>query len=41
MNCPNLKKLNLKFIDEIFNLITFKFYEKETEIIKSGEPKIL
>ena len=39
MNCPNLKKLNLKFIDEIFNLITFKFYEKETEIIKSGEPK--
>ena len=39
MNCPNLKKLNLKFLDEIFNFITFKYYEKETEIIKAGEPK--
>ena len=39
MNCPSLKKLNLKFLDEIFNLITFKFYEKETEIIKAGEYK--
>ena len=39
MNCPSLKKLNLKFLDEIFNLITFKFYEKETEIIKAGEFK--
>ena len=39
MNCPNLKKLNLKFLDEIFNFITFKYYEKETEIIKPGEPK--
>ena len=39
MNCPNLKKLNLKFLDEIFNFITFKYYEKETEIIKVGEPK--
>ena len=37
--CPHLKKLNLKFLDEIFNLITFKYYEKETEILKSGEPK--
>ena len=35
----NLKKLNLKFLDEIFNLISFKYFEKETEIIKSGEPK--
>ena len=39
MNCPNLKKLNLKFLDEIFNFITFKYYEKETVIIKAGEPK--
>ena len=39
MNCPSLKKLNLKFLDEIFSLITFKFYEKETEIIKAGEYK--
>ena len=38
-NDSNLKKLNLKFLDEIFNLISFKYYEKETEIIKSGEPK--
>ena len=26
-------------MDEIFNVINFKYYEKETEIIKSGEPK--
>ena len=39
MNCPNLKKLNLKFLDEIFNLITFKFYEKESIVLKSGEAK--
>ena len=38
-NNPNLKKLNLKFLDEIFNFINFKYYEKETEIIKQGEPK--
>ena len=38
-NNANLKKLNLKFLDEIFNLINFKYYERETEIIKSGEPK--
>ena len=38
-NNPSLKKLNLKFLDEIFNLFTFKYYEKEKEIIKSGEPK--
>ena len=38
-NNSNLKKLNLKFLDEIFNLISFRYYEKETEIIKSGEPK--
>ena len=38
-NDPSLKKLNLKFLDEIFNLISFRYYEKETEIIKSGEPK--
>ena len=38
-NCQHLKKLNLKFLDEIFNLITFKFYEKETEVLKAGEPK--
>ena len=38
-NNSNLKKLNLKFLDEIFNLISFRYYEKETEVIKSGEPK--
>ena len=38
-NNSNLKKLNLKFLDEIFNFIAFRYYEKETEIIKSGEPK--
>ena len=38
-NNSHLKKLNLKFLDEIFNLISFTYYEKETEIIKSGEPK--
>ena len=38
-NNSYLKKLNLKFLDEIFNLINFKYYEKETEIIKGGEPK--
>ena len=38
-NNSNLKKLNLKFLDEIFNLISFRYYEKEAEIIKSGEPK--
>ena len=41
MNCPNLKKLNLKFLDEIFNLITFKFYEKESIILKSGENSLI
>ena len=38
-NCQHLKTLNLKFLDEIFNLITFRFYEKETEVLKAGEPK--
>ena len=39
MNNSTLKKINLKFLDEIFNLVSFKYYEKETEIIKAGEPK--
>ena len=38
-NNSYLKKLNLKFLDEIINLISFKYYEKEKEIIKSGDPK--
>ena len=38
-NNPDLKKLNLKFLDEIFSFISFRYYEKETEIIKAGEPK--
>ena len=38
-NDPYLKKLNLKFLDEVFNLISFKYYDKEKEIIKAGEPK--
>jgi cGMP-dependent protein kinase len=29
----------LKFLDEVFNLISFKYYDKEKEIIKAGEPK--
>ena len=38
-NNEYLKKLNLKFLDEIFNFIVFKYYEKETEIIKEGDKK--
>ena len=38
-NNEYLKKLNLKFLDEIFNFIVFKYYEKETEIIKAGDKK--
>jgi cGMP-dependent protein kinase len=38
-NNSYLRKLNLKFLDEIFNLISFKYYEKEKEIIKAGDPK--
>ena len=38
-NNVHLKALNLKFLEEVFHFIQFKYYEKETEIIKSGEPK--
>ena len=38
-NNPYLKQLNLKLLDELFNLIQFKYYDKEEEVIKSGEPK--
>ena len=38
-NNPSLKKLNLKFLDEILDLISIRYYEKETEIIKEGDPK--
>ena len=38
-NNLHLKALNLKFLEEVFHFINFKYYEKETEIIKSGEPK--
>ena len=38
-NNPNLKQLNLKLLDELFNFIQFKYFDKEEEIIKSGEPK--
>ena len=38
-NNPSLKKLNLKFLDEILDLISFRYYEKETEIIKEGDQK--
>ena len=38
-NDSYLKKLNLKFLDEVFNLISFRYYEKETDIIKSGDLK--
>jgi cGMP-dependent protein kinase len=38
-NNPSLKKLNLKFLDEMFNFIQFKYYEKDSVIMKAGEPK--
>ena len=38
-NNPSTKNLNLKFLDEMFNLFQFKYYDKETVIMKSGEPK--
>ena len=38
-NHPILKKSSTNFLDEIFNKITFKYYEKEAEIIKKGEQK--
>ena len=38
-NHPALKILNLNFMDEIFKLFKFKYYDNETEIIKKGEPK--
>ena len=38
-NNSSLKNLNLKFLDEIFNLIQFKYFDKETVIVKSGEQK--
>ena len=38
-NCPALRKLNLNFMDELFNRISFKYYENEAEIIRKGEPK--
>ena len=40
-NNEYLKKLNLNFLDGIFNFIIFKYYEKETEIIKAGDKKIV
>ena len=36
---PALKKLNLNFMDELFKVLNFKYYDKETEIIRKGEPK--
>ena len=36
---PALKKLNLNFMDELFNRISFRYYENEEEIIRKGEPK--
>ena len=38
-NHPALKKLNLNFMDELFNRISFRYYENEEEIIRKGEPK--
>ena len=38
-NHPALKKLNLNFMDELFNRISFRYYENEEEIIGRGEPK--
>ena len=38
-NNQALKKINLNFMDEIFKLFKFKYYENETEIIRKGEPK--
>ena len=38
-NNPFLKKLNLKFLDEMLNFVQFKYFEKETEIVRNGESK--
>ena len=38
-NHPSFKKSNLNFLDEIFGRFVFKYYEKETDIIRSGEQK--
>ena len=38
-NKSNLKKLNLKFLDEVFNLISFRYFEKEAEVVRAGDPK--
>ena len=38
-NNPALKKLSLNFLDQLFNRISIKYYENETEIIKKGEQK--
>ena len=35
----HLKQLNLKLLDELFNLFQFKYYDKEEEIFKSGDSK--
>ena len=36
---PALKRLNLNFMDELFNRLSFRYYEHEGEIIGKGEPK--
>ena len=38
-NNSHLKALNLKFLEEVFHFINFKYYERESEIIKAGDPK--
>ena len=38
-NHPSFKKSNLNFLDEIFGRFVFKYYERETDIIRSGEQK--
>jgi len=38
-NHPTFKKLNINFLDDIFNRFNLKYFERETDIIRSGEPK--
>ena len=38
-NHPSFKKSNLNFLDEVFGRFVLKYYERETDIIRSGEPK--
>ena len=38
-NHPSFKKTNLNFLDEVFGHFSFKYYERQTDILRPGEPK--